>query len=153
MNSALYADGHIDWARVAKLSDDGEDNKFPPGLKKEMARFGLDIVVDDLVAGEGGRHITRDELYDLLYYNVNDVYGTRRVGFNATIRAWLETRDIIHEAYNYTSAKSIDFSRVSRSKIPERDSTAANLAGNVLIGPKKIKPVDNDVVNLSLIHI
>lgn len=147
LNSALYADGHIDWARVAKLSDDGEDNKFPPGLKKEMARFGLDIVVDDLVAGEGGRHITRDELYDLLYYNVNDVYGTRRVGFNATIRAWLETRDIIHEAYNYTSAKSIDFSRVSRSKIPERDSTAANLAGNVLIGPKKIKPVDNDVVN------
>lgn len=145
-NMATYADGHIDWARVAKLGDGNDETSFPPGLKKEMARFGLDIVIDDLVAGENGRTITKQDILDLVYYNVNDVLGTRLVGMNSTIRAWLETRDIIHRRYPYTSAKSVDANKLGFVMPPERDATAANLAGMVLIGEKRIRPKDNDTI-------
>lgn len=149
LNTAFHSDGHIDWARVAKLNDEDDESssKYPPGLKMEMARFGFDIVVDDLVAGEGDRKIGRQEILDLIRYNVNDVLGTRLVGMNSTIRAWLETRDIIHKSYTYTSAKSTPFNQLGRLTPAERDATAANLAGTVLIGPKRIKPQDIPAVD------
>lgn len=142
-NQAIYADGHIDWAKIARAADGGDELKFPPGLKKEMARFGMDIVIDEMVSSDGPETIhSAEEVLDLVYYNINDVLGTRLVGRNSIIQAGLYTRDIVRQMYPYTAAKSMDFDKVYRYTPSERDASAANLAGTVLIGPKRRKPED-----------
>lgn len=146
MNTALYADGHIDWGSTAKLNDAQGEQKFPPGLKKEMARFGLDIVIDDLVAGENGRTVSKQDILDLIYYNTNDVYGTRRVGRNAVIRAKLGAHDTLNKLYPYTSPKSVPFNKLNRITPLARDCTEASLSGTILIGEKRIRPADNEAV-------
>lgn len=152
-NQAMYADGHIDWARIAKLDgeDGGSATKYPPGLKKEGGRAGLTVATNDLISGKrevdmSSEEAMKKDVLELMYYNCNDVYTTRHVAQNATIQGLLKTRDIIREQYPYTSAKSVPFDRVSSSKIPERDDTAARIAGSVLIGPRNIKPDDFDTV-------
>ena len=152
MKQATSTGQHIDWAKIAKLTDEGSENKFPPGLKKEMARFGLDIVEDDLVTGENGREITTQDVLDLVYYNVNDVVGTRRVGGNKAIRALLQTRDILQKQYPYTAPELANVTHYEKSvqwgkiRVNDRDATAANLTGNVLVGPYRTRPVDNETV-------
>ena len=144
MREAIVSDGHIDWAKIAKLSeDDGAENRFPPGLKKEMARFGFDIIEDELVSGEVSAPSARQVL-NLVYYNVNDVLGTRLLSRNSMIQGLLETRDSVRRLYPYTSAKAVGTSK--RLRPLERDCTAANLVGSVLIGPERVRPEDEDTV-------
>lgn len=158
----VYSQGcHVDWARAAKLIDGGQETRYPPGLKKEMARFGLDIVIDDLVLGEGSRHISDDEFVNLLYYNANDVLGTRTIGMNDVLQSKLATRDTMSELYNYVdpsynrdaimdtamNTTGRHTSRRHRHTVVERDTTDANLAASVLIGPHRIRPQDSERVN------
>ena len=144
---AAYADGHVDLAKIAKTEDGGAESKFPPGLKKEMARYGLDIVIDESVSGESVSALTESEFLDLLRYNANDVLGTGLVGRNLIIRSSIETRDSVRKLYPYTSAKATPLDKVGVWAPAPRDATAANLAGLVLIGERRRKPVDNDAVS------
>ena len=144
---SAWQDGHIDWAKIAKLTEDGGgENKFPPGLKKEMARFGFDIIEDDLVKGTT-ENPTDQQILDLVYYNVNDVLGTRVLGMNGKIEGLLKTRDIVRSIYPYTSARAVDFSDVAYKSPLERDCTAATLVGSVLTQSGSSKPVDNEEVS------
>ena len=146
-NVSLYADGHIDWALIAKLSESGaEDTTLPPSLKKEMARWGLDIIFDENVGRDDSWTWTKEEKMHLVEYNFNDVLGTKLMGENPILSSALKTRDIVREMYPYTSAKAADPKTLAKYAPPARDLTAANLAGLVLIGPERVKPVDYDAV-------
>lgn len=146
LNSAIYADGHIDWASTAKLGDEGSEQKFPPGLKKEMARYGMDIVIDDLVGGQQSPSISKQDVLDLIYYNCNDVLGTRIIGRNVRLQAKLQAHDTLNRLYPYTSARSVEFDKLKRVTPLARDCTEASLSGTILIGPKRIRPVDAEGV-------
>lgn len=139
---AAYDDGHIDIAKLARAQANGEEAKFPPGLKREMARYGLDIIIDELVAGQTDDALRASDINRLIVYNLNDVVGTLLVGRNKLVTSALETRDIVREMYPYTSAKAVPLDKVKRWNPPERDCTAAELAGRVLIGEKYMKPQD-----------
>lgn len=146
-NIMLWGDGHIDWAKIAKdgTETEGTNEKLlPPGLKKEMARFGLDIIFDETVSNDDPRQWTEEERNTLVDYNFNDVLGTRIVGENDYLVGELKTRDIIRKSNPYTCARAVPITELKNEykSPPERDATAANLAGLVLIGPNKIKPED-----------
>lgn len=147
MRRAAYADGHVDLAKLARSQDAGQEARFPPGLKKEMARYGLDIVIDELVAATDTRGLESSDIGQLVAYNINDVLGTAIVGRNSVITSSLLTRDMIRVMYPYTSAKSVPADKVTRWNPPERDCTAAELAGRVLIGPERVKPRDSKVID------
>ena len=148
-HTALWSDGHIDWAKIAKSSDAGgdeEEQKFPPSLKKSMAKSGLDIIIDELVALDKPHVWSSHEKLHLVEYNFNDVLGQRTESKNAIIQGQLRTLDKVRDKYPYTSAKFTSYSDLNRYTPAERDTTAATLAGLVLIGPNRIKPKDWDVV-------
>lgn len=144
-NKAIYRDGHIDIAALIRQDASGDDALFPPNLKREMARFGMDVVIDDVVAGW---HETLDKaaLAKLISYNCNDVFGTKRIGDNKVVQGALQTRDIVKSMYPYASARSMPESKLSKYTPLGRDCTTASLAGTVLIGEKRIKPTDWKVV-------
>lgn len=151
-NVSIWGDGHIDWAKIAKdgTETEGTNEKLlPPGLKKEMARFGLDIIFDESVSNDDPREWSKEDRETLVDYNFNDVLGTRIVGENDYLVGELKTRDIIRSMYTYTCARAFPATDLkNKYKQPsERDATAANLAGLVLVGPNKIKPVDYEVVD------
>lgn len=151
-NVLAWGDGHVDWAKIAKDGTETEgtgDKLLPPGLKKEMARFGLDIVFDESVSSDERRIWTDEDRNTLVDYNFNDVLGTRIIGENDYLSNELKTRDIIRMMYPYTCARSFPTTELkNKYRTPsERDATAANLAGLVLIGPNKIKPVDYAVID------
>lgn len=151
-NIMLWGDGHIDWAKIAKdgtTTEGTSDKLLPPGLKKEMARFGLDIIFDETVSNDEPRQWTEEERNTLVDYNFNDVLGTRIVGENDYLVGELKTRDIIRKMYPYTSARAFPTTQLKNQyRSPsERDATAANLAGLMLIGPNKVKPVDYPFVD------
>lgn len=139
-NAALVGDGHIDWAALA--GGDSSDSMLPPGLKKEMARYGKDIIFDSTVGDDNSRTWTEEERATLVDYNFNDVLGTKEVGKNEILTGGLYARDIVRELYPYTSSRYTLNPGESKKKPLARDLTANSLAGNVLIGPKKIKPED-----------
>lgn len=142
-NLALWSDGHIDWAKIAKKTEDGSEGKvMPPGLKKEMARFGKDIIIDESVASDDEKIWTDEERADLVDYNFNDVLGTKVIGQNSFLEGELRTRDKIRESYPYTAAQFTPMDKLASWVPEERDVTAARLAGLVLIGEKRIKPKD-----------
>ena len=141
MNTALWQDGHIDIASVLRQSQSGDDSQFPPNLKREMARFGMDVIIDDAVVSWHGA-MSENELSELIEYNCNDVLGTELIARNSVFRGSLETRDIVRSMYPYTSARAMPKSKLSRYEPPRRDCTTANLAGLVLIGEKRKKPRD-----------
>lgn len=149
-NQALWHDGHIDWAKIAKANGDNgssnEDSKYPPSLKKEMAKSGLDIIIDSLVALNNQHIWTDDEKKHLIEYNFNDVLGQRTKSKNAVIQGQLRTMDKIRQKYPYTAARYMSFDDTYRYQPQERDATAASIAASVLIGPKRIKPKDWDYV-------
>ena len=138
---AVYGDGHIDWALLAGGETDS-DGALPPGLKKEMARFGMDIIFDESVGDDNSRTWSDEERETLVDYNFNDVLGTRVVGENPVLTGALYSRDIVRELYPYSSAKAADPSKFNKYVPYPRDLTAAQLSGHVLNGPKRIKPVD-----------
>ena len=140
---ADWSDGHIDLALIAR-SDDDDDPKFPPGLKKEEARYGLDIVIDEVVSN-GSSHLSHEEFIKLCQYNLHDVIATALIGRNSIIEAGIQTRDIVRRMYPYTSARSVRID--SNRSIPTRDVTAAQLAGLVLIGENKSRPIDSKAVS------
>lgn len=146
-NLAVWSDGHIDWAKVAKSDESGNEALLPPGLKKEMARFGMDIIIDESVADNNEKIWTDEERRYLVEYNFNDVLGTKDTGHHPALEGGLITRDIVREMYPYTSAKHTPVDKLNRWTPPERDATAANIAGLVLIGPRRIKPKDWDAVS------
>lgn len=146
LNVASWRDGHIDVAKILKSTDDGSESRFPPGLKKEMARFGLDIVIDEAVSGPNKR-LTDNEFLELIKYNGNDVLGTMLTSRNDVAAFGLSTRDTIRQMFPYTSARSTPFDKITKYTSPERDATAANIAGLVLIGPDRSKPVDYEAVS------
>lgn len=148
LNLAIWSDGHIDWAKIAKSDElDETDKLLPPALKKEMARDGMDIIIDESVAVDEARIWTQEDKDTLVDYNFNDVLGTRVKSEDPYLNTRLYTRDMIRNMYPYTSARALDASKLTRYGPSERDATAANLAGLVLIGPKRIKAVDYDGVD------
>lgn len=172
-----WANGHIDLGKLAKAEEDDGDGslkKFPPGLKREMSRYGMDIVEDESVRfnslqeahiphpeaellpdGTYSRYKTLEEkFYDLFRYNLNDVIGTAYVSRNKMLsERGLEVRDIVRELYPHTDARWSTGDRnppgesADARKYPERDITAANLSALVVVGPEREKPVDKFVVN------
>lgn len=141
-NLAMWCERHIDWARLGKIAEEGNENAYPPSLKKEMARYGFNIVMDDQVSLGSTDMLTDEQIYDLIYYNVNDVCGTRLIGQNQLIQSGLTTRDTIRRLFPYTSPKNTPFNKLDVWSPSERDCTAARLAGEVLIGPQRKRPVD-----------
>lgn len=146
-NLAMWAERHIDWARLGKIGEEGQSNAYPPSLKKEMARYGFNIVMDEQVSLGSTEMLTDEQIYDLIYYNVNDVVGTRLVGQNQLIQSGLTTRDTIRKLFPYTSPKNTPFNKLDKWNPSERDCTAARLAGEVLVGPYRKRPVDYSKVS------
>lgn len=148
-NTAIWSDGHIDWAKLGKsVKDEGnlEETKFPPSLKKENAKNGLDIIIDDLIK-EDKEHIwLMDEKLHLVIYNFNDVLGQRSQSRNSVIQGQLSTLDEVRAKFPYTSARFADPSTLSKYQPPERDITSASLSGYTIVGPNRIKPKDWDFV-------
>lgn len=150
-NLALWSDGHVDWAKIAKSDkqEDDTDSLLPPALKKEMARDGMDIIIDESVASNDPKIWTQEDKEELVDYNFNDVLGTRVKSFDPYLHTRLYTRDMIRKMYPYTAARYTDMSKLTRYTPSERDATAANLAGLVLIGPNRIKSVDYDGISFA----
>lgn len=145
-NIAIWFDGHIDWAAIARQQDQGEESQYPPALKTEMAKFGLDIIIDESVADDSEKIWTDDEKKNLVEYNFNDVLGTRQLSRNKVLLGLLASRDIVRRMFHYTSARAVPFEKLHYIDPSERDCTAANLAGLTLIGPDRVKPIDWDTV-------
>ena len=153
MSLAVWSDAHVDWAAIAKVSGDDDNastRTMPPSLKRAMAQFGLDIVIDSAVSGEKPRQWEKSETDTLVDYNFNDVLGTRVISQNAWLTNELKARDLVRRMYPYTSARyqetdTIDWDRPSWAWKP-RDCTAANLAGWVLNGPDGKRPKDYKAV-------
>ena len=145
-NIAIWFDGHLDWAAIARQQDGGEESQYPPALKSEMAKFGLDIIIDESVGDDTEKIWTEEEKEDLVEYNFNDVLGTRQISKNKILVGWLVSRDIVRRMYPYTSARATPYEKLEFMDPSERDCSAANLAGQVLVGPNKIKPIDWDTV-------
>ena len=141
-NIAIWFDGHLDWAAIARQQDGGEESQYPPGLKGEMAKFGLDIIIDESVGDNTERIWSKEEKEDLVEYNFNDVLGTRQISKNKILVGWLVSRDIVRRMYPYTAARAVPFDKLEFVDPPERDCSAANLAGLVLVGPNKVRPID-----------
>lgn len=141
-NIAIWFDGHLDWAAIARQQDGGEESQYPPALKGEMAKFGLDIIIDESVGDDSEKIWTEEEKKDLVEYNFNDVLGTRQISKNKILVGWLVSRDIVRRMYPYTSARAVPFEKLEFIDPSERDCSAANLAGLVLVGPNKIRPID-----------
>lgn len=149
-NSSVWTDAHVDIAALARALDAGNESQFPPALKREMAKFGLSIVLDDAVADDDESTIfSKQELLNLLSYNCNDVVGTQAIAHNPVIIASLATRDSIRKMYPWTSAKAMPLDKLNKYTPCERDCTAAKLAGEVLVGEKRIRPVDYNAVDYS----
>lgn len=142
---AAYADGHIDLAGLARIvnSDDtGAEARFPPGLKKEMARSGMDIVIDENVSSEDYAGLDETSFIELLRYNANDVLGTGLTAGNRVIVGQLATRDIVRRMYPYTAARATPLEKAAKYAPAARDATAAHIASLVLVGPNRAKPRD-----------
>lgn len=150
-NLALYKDGHIDWAKLAKKDtvDEASENLTTPGLKKEMAKDGMDVIIDELVASDEPHVWTEKEKAHLVEYNFNDVLATLVKSHNKFLKSRLFIRDTIRAMYPYTAARSMDMMKLTRYTPRERDATAAQIAGWVLIGPNNVKPVDYDFVDFA----
>lgn len=151
-NRSIWSDGHIDLAILAKSQSDSDDSeaesRFPPGLKLEMAKDGLDIVIDENVAdSERTEPLSDQEFIDMILYNLNDVIGTGLKSKNKLIMEALQTRDTLRELYPYTAARSVDPEKSAKFTPPPRDATTANLASLVLIGPDRIKPKDSKTID------
>lgn len=146
-NISMWSEKHIDWARLGKIAEEGQENKYPPSLKKEMARYGFNIVMDEQVSMDGTETLSDKQIYDLIYYNVNDVCGTRLIAQNQLIQSGLITRDIIRKLYPYTSPKNTPYNKLDKWSPSERDATAARLSGEVLIGENRKKPKDYETVS------
>lgn len=163
-----WANGHIDLGKLAKAEDSEEDNslkRFPPGLKREMSRYGMDIVEDESVryptlaaaptlGANGEPKSLADKLLDLIGYNLNDVLGTFVISGNTMLsERGLAVRDIVRELYPYTDARygcpqvRPQFNASRPRNFPERDITAANLSALVVVGQKRSKPVDKPVIS------
>lgn len=145
-NMALWSDGHIDWAKIAKKEDGGDEAMMPPGLKKEMARFGMDIIFDETIADDSLKIWSNEERDHLVDYNFNDVLGTKVISELDLILEGIASRDIVRNMYSYTSAKYTPIEGLKKWEPAARDTTAADLAARVLIGPKRIKPQDWDKI-------
>lgn len=147
LNLAKWSDGHIDFAKLAKASIENNSEKVvPPGLKKEMARFGLDIIIDETVTYETYRIWSDEELENFVEYNFNDVLGTKIIGENEVIVSELAARDATRKLYPYTSARAVNLANIHDNSPAVRDITSAQLAGLVLIGERKIRPIDWETV-------
>lgn len=143
-----WSDGHIDLAKLAKSSIQSNDEKtVPPGLKKEMARFGLDIVIDDAVSDDNYKIWPDEELNNFVKYHFNDVLGTKEIGNNNVIVSELTARDAVRILSPYTAARAVSLADIDKKMPPERDITSASLASLVLIGPNEIKPEDYTAVS------
>lgn len=141
-NMAIWSDGHIDWAKISKKEDGGEEAMMPPGLKKEMARFGMDIIFDESVSDNQLKIWSDEDRNNLVDYNFNDVLGTKIISELDLILEGITSRDIIREMYSYTSARFTPIDKLDKWEPAARDTTAADLAARTLIGPKRIKPKD-----------
>lgn len=149
MNTALWYDGHIDIAKILKTTnEDGEEAKFPPGLKLQKARRGGDIMADDEVAhSEKDRVLSKEGLFDFLKYNLDDVAYTRWEGETKDATDRLNVRDIVREMYPYTSARATKNSDLQYKQPLERDCTEASLSARALRGENLVKMVDYDGVD------
>ena len=144
-NMAIWADGHIDIAKMQRVGEDGTEGQFPPALKLQEARQGADIVVDTLVSDSNpDQVILDDELKGFVAYNLHDVVSTSYEYHTDDVQDKIRVRDNVREQFPYTSARATDISTLYNSRAPlERDCTEAQLTATTLIGEKKLRPVDN----------
>ena len=144
-NMAIWADGHIDIAKMQRVGEDGTEGQFPPALKLQEARQGADIVVDTLVSDSNpDQVIPDDELKGFVAYNLHDVVSTAYEYHTDDVQDKIRVRDNVREQFPYTSARAVDISTLYNSRAPlERDCTEAQLTATTLIGEKKLRPVDN----------
>lgn len=152
LNLAKYSDGHLDWSKLAMAAMESStpgESANTPGLKREMARFGKDIIFDDTVSEDFSKTYTDEDKNTLIEYNFNDVLGTKSISERKSVINELETRDILREMYPYTSARNtpLDKIRTANWAPEERDTTAARLSSTILIGPKRIRPKDTPGVS------
>lgn len=142
-NMSLWADGHIDWAILSKGVDENgtaEDDKLPSPLKREGAKLGMDVTMDESVVEDTPKTWTKKDKDDLIDYNFNDVLILKVI---AELNKYaLDVKDIVREMYPYTSAKSVPVEKLAKWNPPARDITDANLAALALVGANRIKPVD-----------
>lgn len=146
---AIWSNGHIDWAKLlADTGDGGTDNVIPPGLKREMAKAGLDVIEDENIISDDSIVWSDYDKDHIIEYNFNDVLGNYYFARDEQIYAKLKVRDGIREMYPYTSAKFTKVDRIGKAySIPERDGTESELASLMVVGPKRIRPKDNDTVS------
>lgn len=152
MWDALYADGHVDVAKMLRETDDNAEQRFPPGLKKYEAKIGMDIIADPLVGLDDDSYVIPDDmLLDFVKYNLHDVIATCHAGESPNPRGKLAVRDSIRVMNPYTSARAVDRPPEERGAYvvtpPERDISEANLTALSLIGPRRIRPRDYDAVS------
>lgn len=145
LNMALYRDGHIDAAKLIPNSTDTEstDRILPPALKREMGKFGLDIIIDGDVASSEPKEWTDEDKESLVDYNFNDVLGTRFISNRGLVQSNLNARDNLFERYPYTSARSTPIKKLNVWKPTPRDETMPTLASLVVLGERRQKPEDN----------
>lgn len=144
---AAIGDGHIDWAALA--GGDSSNSVLPPGLKKEMARYGKDIIFDETVGDDNSKTWTDEERDTLVDYNFNDVLGTKEVGKNSILTGGLYSRDLARQMFPFTAAPYTLLRGHTRKEPLARDLTANSLAGNVLVGPNKVRPQDWNTIKYS----
>lgn len=147
-NVSVFYDGHIDIAKMLRSQDDNGEQMFPPALKLQEARLGMDIIADGAVSDSNPDSVMeKDELLDFIKYNLHDVVATRMVGNTKDVKDKIFVRDMVREMYPYTSARSYSAADVLKRCPPERDITEAQLAARSFVGEKFEKPVDYSVVS------
>lgn len=141
---ALWWDGHIDIAKMLRSADDNSEQRFPPGLKKEEAKLGMDIIADGAVSISDPSYTMPDaELLGFVKYNLHDVIAAYRKGESVDVRNRIFVRDVVRKMFPYTASRATPRDKAqTRWMAPERDITEAQLTALSLIGERRIKPTD-----------
>lgn len=147
-NLAMWGDGHIDIAKMLRTTDENGEQAFPPGLKMQEARLGMDIIADDAVSRSDARfRLSKSELLDFVRYNLHDVAATCAEGNTRDVRDKIFVRDQVREMFPYTSARSIPIGQIGTFTPPERDITEAALTARALKGAEDVRMHDYDAVD------
>lgn len=139
-NQAIYTDKHID---ASKLINKG----IPNSLKFEMAKAGMDVIIDDDVAESGEVTGGVNGMYNLVYYNLNDVIGTNYLMLSNKSKSELSLRDYIRDVRPYTSARYSKMDIASKYMPLPRDVELFRLAEVVVNGGFTIKVKDYEGIS------
>lgn len=148
-NTSIWYDGHIDVAKMRRSNEDGEEQKFPPALKIQEARRGMDIIADDNVSNDDPNYImSKTELLNFVKYNLNDVFITWFEFKTRSTQEQILVRDEVRKMHPHTSARATKIIDLAKGKAPlERDCTEASLTASALAGEDGVKFIDSPAVD------